>query len=135
MFTFTRKRIDVFLASGVAALAAVGVVAGLSACSGGSSSPPNATQVLQSDGYTVSSAYTSALQSGIDGNSEVLSSIAGTNSSGDIQGVVVFDSASDEQAGASALQSQYSDDGLIVASNGTVLTVTGSESTWASIGN
>jgi hypothetical protein len=112
-----------------------GAVGGLSACSGSSSSAPTASSVLSSDGYTPNSAYTSALQSGLDGSSEVTSSIAGTNNSGDIQGVVVFDNASDEQAGASALQSQYGGDGLTIASSGTVLTVTGPVSTWAGLGN
>jgi hypothetical protein len=126
------KRIVGVLATG-AVLA--GTVGGLTACSSGPSTPPNATQVLQSDGYTPSAAYTSSLQSGLDGgNGEVTSSQAGTNSAGDIQGVVVFDNAADASAGQSALNSSGDATGLSVTTSGDVLTVTGSLSAWAALG-
>jgi len=119
-------------------LLAAGVGAGLAACSSGPSSPPNATQILQSDGYTPSAAYTGALQSGI-GNSDgtVTSSQAGTEGD-NIQGVVVFDNSTDAAAGVSALNGSGSTGfytGLTVAQNGDVVTVTGPVSAWASAGS
>jgi hypothetical protein len=128
---FIRKRIIGILA---VVLVALGTIAGLSACSGGSSSstPQNATQILQSDGYTPSSAYTSALQGGLGSTSgEVTSSQVGTNG-GNVQAVIVFDNATDEQAGATGIQGQFT--GLNSASSGDVLTVTGPLTAWASAG-
>jgi hypothetical protein len=115
-------------------LLAAGVGAGLVACSSGPSSPPTATQVLQSDGYTPSAAFTSSLQNGI-GNSDgtITSSEAGTNG-GNVQAVVVYDNASDASAGVSAVQSVVGGDGITVTSNGDVLTATGSLSAWAAAG-
>lgn len=122
----------------VAAIAVLGgTIGGLSACSGsGSSGPPTASSVLSSDGYTPSAAYTTALQGGLasagsSASSEVTSSIAGTNSAGDIQGVVVFDNAADATAGA---QGAGSTPGIAVVTNGDVVTLTGSESAWAALG-
>jgi hypothetical protein len=128
VFTFTRKRLFALLAI----VAVLGGIIGLSACSG-SSGPQNATQVLQSDGYTPSAAYTSALQGGL-GNTDgmVTSSQAGTNG-GNVQAVIVFANATDEQAGAAAVSSQFA--GLQIASHGDVLTATGPLTTWASLGS
>ena len=130
MFTFTGKRLIALLAI----VLSLGAVIGLSACSGGSSSstPQNATQILQSDGYTPSSAYTSALQGGLGSTSgEVTSSQVGTNG-GNVQAVIVFDNSTDEQAGAAGIQGQFS--GLNSSSNGDVLTVTGPLTAWANAG-
>jgi hypothetical protein len=130
MFTFTRNRLIAL----IAILVVLGGVVGITACSGGSSAPQNATQVLQSDGYTPSATYTSALQSGLNsggGTTEITSSEAGTNSAGDIQGVVVFDNGADATAGATGAGSSP---GITVATNGSVVTLTGSESAWAALG-
>jgi hypothetical protein len=120
---------------GVVGAAAVlaGTIGGLTACSSGPATPQNAAQVLQSDGYTPSSAYTQALQSGLSGGggNEITSSIAGTNNSGDIQGVVVFDNSADATAGA---QGAGSSPGITVNTNGDVVTLTGSVSAWAALG-
>jgi hypothetical protein len=128
---FIRKRIIAILGA-IAVL--VGVLGGLAACSG-SSGPQNATQILQSDGYTPSSSFTSSLQGGLTGDSAVTSSQAGTNNSGDVQAVVVFDNASDEGTGAAGVQSLVSGSGITSASNGDVLTLTGPLSAWAAAGN
>jgi hypothetical protein len=116
-------------------IAAIGLGAGLAACSSGPSTPANATQILQSDGYTVSAAYTTALQGGLASANapagEITSSVAGTNSAGDIQGVVVFDNAADAQSGASGAGSSP---GITVATNGDVVTLTGPVSAWAALG-
>lgn len=127
-----KKRILAILGS-IAVI--IGTVAGLSACSGsGSSTQQNATQLLQGDGYTPSSAYTNALQGGLDSSSAVTSSQAGTNSSGDVQAVIVFDNAADEQAGADGAQSTLSGSGITLSSSGDVLTATGPVAAWASVG-
>ena len=128
---FARKR----LAALIAIVAILGGIVGLSACSGGSSTPQNATQILQSDGYTPSSAFTSSLQGGLTGDTSVTSSQAGTNSAGDVQAVVVFDNASDEATGAAGVSSLASGNGITSASNGDVLTLTGPLSAWAAAGD
>ena len=136
MFTFTRNRLFALLAI----VAVLGGIIGLSACSGSSSAPPqNATQILKSDGYTPSSAYTSALQGGLDGSGgTVTSSQVGTNSSSSVQAVIVFDSAADAQAGEQGVTGSgeigfYS--GITPALHGDVLTMTGPLSAWAAAGN
>lgn len=113
-----------------------GTIGGLSACSGSSQSatPQNATQIIQSDGYTPSSTFTQSLQSGLDSDSTVTSSQAGTNGAGDVQAVVVFDNAGDEATGASGVQSLVAGSGITSQSNGDVLTLTGPESAWAALG-
>jgi hypothetical protein len=129
MFTFTRNRLIAL----IAVIFVLGGVIGLAACSG-SSGPQNATQVLQSDGYTPSATYTSALQGGLNsggGTTEITSSQAGTNSSGDIQGVVVFDNSADAQAGATGAGSSP---GISVVTNGDVVTLTGPSAAWAALG-
>lgn len=116
-----------FIASIAIVAGIVGGGAALTACSSGPSGPPNATSVLQSDGYTPSAAYTSALQSGLGGapDGTVLSSQAGTNSNDQIQLVVVFDNATDAQAGLTGVQTQYGSDGITSSASGQVLTATG----------
>lgn len=112
-----------------------GTIGGLTACSSGPATPQNATQVLQSDGYTPSSTWTDALQSGIGSTGgDITSSEAGTNSAGDIQAVVVWNSASEASAGVTALNTQFGSDGITTVSNGDVLTATGPLSAWASAG-
>lgn len=116
-------------------LVALGLGAGLAACtSGGSSAPPTATQVLQSDGYTPSAAYTTAMQGGIASAGsqagQVTSSEAGTNGD-NIQGVIVFDNSSDASTAAAQ---DPSAGGITVAQNGDVVTITGSVSSWAAVG-
>jgi hypothetical protein len=115
-------------------LLAVGVGAGLAACSSGPSSPPNATSVLQSDGYTPSAAYTTAMQGGIEQSgsqaSQITSSEAGTNGD-NIQGVLVFDNSSDA---ATAAAQDPSAGGITVAQNGDVVTITGNITAWAAVG-
>jgi hypothetical protein len=124
------------LKSGLAAIAIGAGLAGLiGACgSSGSSGPPNATSILQSDGYTPSAAYTTAMQGGIASAGsqagQVSSSEAGTNGD-NIQGVIVFDNSAD--ASAAAAQSP-SAGGLTVAQNGDVVTITGNVTAWASEG-
>jgi hypothetical protein len=116
-------------------LVALGVGAGLAACSSGPTTPPNATQVLQSDGYTPSAAYTTAMQGGIASSgsqaSQITSSEAGTNGD-NIQGVLVFDNSSDA---STAVAQDTSTPGITVAQNGDVVTITGSISSWAAIGS
>jgi hypothetical protein len=125
------KRITSILAAGAIA---AGLVGGIGACGGGSSSPPNATQILQSNGYTPSSDYTSDFQNGLgSGSSEVSSSEAGTNGN-NVQVVIVADNAADASTAVSALNQQYGGDGLSVTQSGDVVTVTGSISTFANIG-
>jgi hypothetical protein len=128
MFTFTRNRLFALIAI---VLALGGVLGGLTACSGGSSTPQTATQIIQSDGYTPSAAYTTALQGGLNGDSAVTSSQAGTNAAGDIQGVVVFDNNADAAIGASGVSSTP---GISIVTNGDVVTLTGAASAWANAG-
>lgn len=113
-----------------------GTIGGLSACSGSSQSatPQNATQIIQSDGYTPSATFTQSLQGGLDSDSTVTSSQAGTNSAGNVQAVVVFDNAGDEQTGAAGVQSLVTGSGITAQSNGDVLTLTGPLAAWASVG-
>jgi hypothetical protein len=127
------------IAGGVAIAAVLaGTVGGLTACSSGPSTPPNATQILQSDGYTPSAAYTQSLQGGLDGGAgTVTSSEAGTDNAGNIQAVVVFDNAADAQAGNAGLSNAgdtgfYT--GITAKVSGDVLTVTGPVSAWESLG-
>ena len=134
MFTFTRNRLFALIAI---VLAIGGLLGGLAACSG-SSGPQNATQILQSDGYTPNAAFTNALSSGLNGGSgEVTSSQAGTNSAGDIQAVVVFDNPADAQAGEQGV-AQAGDTGFYTGItpvlHGDVLTLTGPSTAWASLG-
>jgi hypothetical protein len=116
-------------------IVAVGLGAGLAACSSGPSTPANATQILQSDGYTPSAAYTTAMQGGISSAGaqagQITSSEAGTNGD-NIQGVLVFDNASDAQTAAAQ---DPSAGGITVAQNGDVVTITGSITSWASLGS
>jgi hypothetical protein len=132
VYTFTRKRLFALLAI----VAVLGGIIGLSACSG-SSGPQNATQVLQSDGYTPNAALTQSLQSGIGASdSMVTSSQVGENNSGSVQAVIVFDNASDEQLGATSIQAAgYTGNGINVVSNGDTLTATGPLSAWAAAGS
>jgi hypothetical protein len=115
---------------------AVGLAGGIGACSSsGSSSPPNATTILQNNGYTVSSDYTSALQSGIGSPSAsgVSSSEAGTMGD-NVQLVIVFDTSAEASAGASAINDQYAVDGINTTSNGDVVTATGTVGAFSEAG-
>jgi len=115
-----------------AAALAVGLAGGIGACGSSGSSPPNATQILQADGYTPSAAYTSDFQTGLaGGDGKVTSSEAGTQGD-NVQVVIVLDNSSDAGSVASGLQTQFS--GLNITSNGDVVTVTGSTSDFANIG-
>jgi hypothetical protein len=117
----------------VVAVVGFGAGAGLAACSSGGGGLPNATSVLQANGYTPSASYTSALQSGLSGTTGVTSSEAGTNGD-NIQLVIVFDNSADASAGASGVQSQYGSDGITTTSNGDVLTATGTVSDFVQAG-
>lgn len=114
----------------------VSVIAGLSACSGSSQSatPPSATSVLSSDGYTYDSSLTSQVQTGL-GSEPGLSSLAVGEQGSNIQLVMVVTTASEASAAASGVQSQYAGDGITVAANGDVITATGSLDAFASAGS
>jgi hypothetical protein len=127
-----------FTAAAAGVLLAVGVGAGLAACSS-SSSPPNATTVLQNDGYTPNSALDSALQSGLDqGGSPtgISSSAAGLSSDGSsIELVIVVSSASEASAVTTELNSEYASEGITTTSNGDVVTADGSYAAFSSAGD
>jgi hypothetical protein len=111
------------------------VIAAVTACGGGGASgPPNATSVLQSDGYTLltgTAAEGSAMlaSAGI-APSDVSSLAVGTNGS-DEQVVFVFFSP----AKASAFAQGGSGGGITVAQNGDVVTATGSEAVFEGAGS
>lgn len=122
----------------VAALAA-GLAGGIGACGGGSSGPPSATSVLQSDGYTPNSSLTGDLQSGLgsDAASNVSSLQAGTQGSPptSVQLVIVFTDSGSASTATSALNSQFGGDGITTSQNGDVVTATGSTSAFDAAGN
>jgi hypothetical protein len=116
---------------------AVAVIAAVTACGGGGASgPPNATSVLQSDGYTLlvgSGAEESAVLASMGEAPADVSSLAiGTNGSDDQVVLVFFSSAKAStfdhgQTGTSG--------GITLAQNGDVVTVTGSEAVFDSAGS
>src|ERR1700733_10947937 len=117
---------------GITAAAAGAILAiVVSAC--GSSGPPSATSVLQSDGYTPSSAIESSIASSLGSGSGVSSSAAGTNSAGNIQVVLVYSNSGTAAIGAAGVKSAAP--GIAVTNNGDVVTATGSAATWASLGS
>ena len=130
MFAFTGKRLIALLA----VVLSLGAVIGLSACSGSSqpATPPSATSVLQGDGYTYDSAISSEVQTGL-GTEPGLSSLAVGEQGSNVQLVMVLTSPSEASAAASGVQSQYAGQGITVASNGDVLTATGSLSSFAAL--
>lgn len=121
----------------IAGLAVIGgVIGGLTACSGsGSSGPPNATSVLQSDGYTYDSALTNAVQTQIGGAqsnaADGLSSIAVGSQGNNFQVIMVFDNAAEASAGASGVGSTP---GITMSTSGDVVTATGTGTAFANFG-
>lgn len=130
MFGFSKKTLFAILA-GLAII--VGTIAGLTACSGGSSpsGPPSATSVLQSDGYTYDSALTGTVQSeiGAQGSSVGLSSLAVGSQGSNLQLVMVFGTPAEATEGAAGVGN--SAPGITVTTNGDVLTATGSGTSFA----
>jgi hypothetical protein len=114
-----------------------GAGAGLAACgSSGSSSPPNAQSVLQGNGYTYDSSFTSQVQKSLGSDTTGESSLAAGSQGSNIQLVIVFTSPTEAAAGASGEQQQLSSgSGITVTSNGDVVTATGSFSAWEAQGN
>jgi hypothetical protein len=117
---------------GITAIAAGAILAiVVSAC--GSSGPPNATSILQSDGYTPSSAIESSMASSLGSGSDVSSSAAGTDNAGKIQLVLVFTDSGAAAIGAAGVRSAAA--GIAVTINGDVVTATGPATTWANAGS
>jgi len=115
----------------ITALAASAIVAmGLSACSsGGSSTPPSAQSVLTSDGYSYDAALTNAGQSSITSTpgfpKGALSSIAVGTTGSNVQIVLVLDSQGLATIAADGAKKDLSGQGLTIAQDGDVVTVTG----------
>jgi hypothetical protein len=112
-------------------VSAVAVIAAVTACGGGSSGPPNAKTILQSDGYTYNASETSADEPHIvqqAGAGTPSSFAVGENGSGG-QIVMVFGSAT---AAATAANGSWSDTqatggSLTASQNGDVVTLTGTQ--------
>jgi hypothetical protein len=113
--------------------AAAGAILAIVVSACGSSGPPNATSVLQSDGYTPSPAIESSMASSLGSGSGVSSSAAGTDSAGNIQVVLVYSDSGMAAIGAAGVRSDAS--GIAVTQNGDVVTATGSATTWANLGS
>jgi hypothetical protein len=117
---------------GITAVAAGAILAiVVSAC--GSSGPANATSILQSDGYTPSSAIESSMASSLGSGSGVSSSAAGTDNAGEIQLVLVFTDSGEAAIGAAGVRSAAA--GIAVTVNGDTVTATGPATTWANAGS
>jgi hypothetical protein len=117
---------------GITAVAAGAILAiVVSAC--GSSGPQNATSILQSDGYTPSSAIESSMASSLGSGSGVSSSAAGTDNAGNIQVVLVYSNSAAAAIGAAGARS--ADAGIAVTVNGDIVTATGTPATWANAGS
>lgn len=119
------------------AVSAAAVIAAVTACGGGGASvPPNATSVLQSDGYTLlggSAAEGSAMLASMgEAPSDVSSLAVGTNGT-DEQVVFVFFSPA--KASAFTQGQTGTSGGITVAQNGDVVTATGSEAAFNSAGS
>jgi hypothetical protein len=131
----TRKYLATIGTLGVLGLGADAVAA----CGGPSSpaSPPTATSMLQSDGYTPSATYTSDFQNGLGSSAgQVTDSEAGT--SGDnVQVVMEMDNSADASTVSTEMQTQHGfyTDGLTTKQNGDVVTVTGTVSDFENAGS
>jgi hypothetical protein len=127
-FTATIRTIGV-LGPGAGAVAACG--------GSGPSSPPNATSILQSDGYTPSSTYTSDFQNGLGSSSGQVTSSEAGRSGDNVQVVMVMDNSADANTVSTDMQRQYGayTNGLTTTQNGDVVTVIGSLNDFASIGS
>jgi hypothetical protein len=124
-----------FLLAGPLAVAVTALT--LTACGGGAAAgPPNATSVIQSDGYTPlggSAAEGSAMLASMGEAPADVSSLAiGTNGS-DEQVVFVFFSSA--KASAFTQGQTGTSGGITVAQNGDVVTATGSEAAFDSAGS
>ena len=128
---FTGKFIVRLLAVAVAAI----IVVPVASCSSGSSGPPNAIDVLKSDGYTFDPTFTHAAQTGVGSQSAAagMTSLAAGTKGNSVQIVFVFTSQALATAGASGARSQLGSSGVKVVSNGDVVTATGDVSSFSSV--